>query len=100
MYSNGSEDSTGSGYARISAISSSINSTQYSRGSGYARFSAISSSINSTESIEIYTAISSSTSTTYDNISEGYYDRQIGQFITPKSVRITLDRDRHKTLAI
>ncbi|XP_065923110.1 IgGFc-binding protein isoform X5 [Magallana gigas] len=106
MYSNGSEDSTGSGYARISAISSSINSTQYSRGSGYARFSAISSSINSTEgsrgsgyarfsaisssinsteSIEIYTAISSSTSTTYDNISEGYYDRQIGQFITPNS---------------
>nr|XP_034320056.1 microfibril-associated glycoprotein 4-like isoform X19 [Crassostrea gigas] len=87
MFSNGSEDSTGSGYARISAISSSINSTQYSRGSGYARFSAISSSINSTESIEIYMAISSSTSTTYDNISEGYYDRQIGQFITPNSGR-------------
>nr|XP_034320037.1 IgGFc-binding protein-like isoform X3 [Crassostrea gigas] len=87
MYSDRSEDSTGSGYARISAISSSINSTQYSRGSGYARFSAISSSINSTESIEIYMAISSSTSTTYDNISEGYYDRQIGQFITPNSGR-------------
>nr|XP_034320067.1 microfibril-associated glycoprotein 4 isoform X7 [Crassostrea gigas] len=63
------------------------NGSEYSRGSGYARFSAISSSINSTESIEIYTAISSSTSTTYDNISEGYYDRQIGQFITPKSGR-------------
>lgn len=31
---------------------------------------------------------------------QGYYDRQIGQFITLNSVRITLDRDRHKALAI
>lgn len=67
MYSNGSEGSRGSGYARVSAISSSINSEQ---------------------SIEIYTVISSSTSTTYDTISECYYDRQIGKFITPKSGRL------------
>lgn len=31
---------------------------------------------------------------------QGYYDRQIDQFISPNSVRITLDRDRHKALAI
>ncbi|XP_065923123.1 uncharacterized protein [Magallana gigas] len=60
--------------------------SESSGGSGYARFSTISSSINSEQSIGIYTVISNSTSTTYDNISEGFYDRQIG-FITPTSGR-------------
>ncbi|XP_052694164.1 angiopoietin-related protein 1-like [Crassostrea angulata] len=58
-----------------------------SRGSEYAQFSAISSSIDSKQSIAIYTVISNSTSTTYDKISEGFYDRQTGKFITPKSGR-------------
>uniref|UniRef100_K1PTD1 IgGFc-binding protein n=1 Tax=Magallana gigas TaxID=29159 RepID=K1PTD1_MAGGI len=64
-----------------------INYVQSSGGSGYARFSTISSSINSEQSIGIYTVISNSTSSTYDNISEGFYDRQIGRFITPTSGR-------------